>query len=214
MFYQLRPLFDSGKVKTIADLYSLQPFDLTQFEQVKETSAKKALDNLFDVKKILLARFIGGFDIENVGEDLTQRVVDAGFDTLEKIKNASIHQLSQVDGFAELTAQYLKKGIEDLYPQMRQLLDTKKITIPEVKEMGRKLEGKSFCITGSLENFKPRSKAEELVIKLGGIVKKNVTKDLNYLVTNSDEPTKKYVTAQSQPNTEIISEEEFMKMVE
>ena len=80
--------------------------------------------------------------------------------------------------------------------------------------MAGKLEGISFCITGSLENFKPRSKAEELVIKLGGIIKKNVTKDLNYLVTNSDEPTKTYVTAQSQPDTEIISEEEFMKMTE
>ena len=78
--------------------------------------------------------------------------------------------------------------------------------------MGGKLDGISFCITGSLENFKPRSKAEELVIKLGGTVKKNVTKDLNYLVTNSDEPTKKYTTAQGQENTEIISEDEFMKM--
>jgi DNA ligase (NAD+) len=80
--------------------------------------------------------------------------------------------------------------------------------------MGGKLEGISFCITGSLENFKPRSKAEELVIKLGGTVKKGVTKDLNYLVTNSDEPTKKYITAQGQENTEIINEDEFLKMVE
>ncbi len=80
--------------------------------------------------------------------------------------------------------------------------------------MGGKLEGISFCITGTLENFSPRSKAEELVIKLGGIVKDRVTKDLNYLVTNSDKATNKYKAAQSQPNTEIISEEEFMKMVE
>ena len=209
----LRPLFETGKVKTIADLYNLKLSDLTKFEQVKETSAKKALDNLFAVKEIPLARFIGGFDIENIGEDLTQRVVDAGFDTLEKIKDASIFQLSQVDGFAEITAQYLREGLEKLYPQMKEVLQTKKITIEGVKKTGGKLEGISFCITGSLENFKPRSKAEELVIKLGGIVKKSVTKDLNYLVTNSDEPTKKYVTAQSQPNTEIISEEEFMKMV-
>ena len=210
----LKPLFESGKVKTIADLYSLRIPDLTQFEQVKEASAKKALDNLFAVKNVSLARFIGGFDIENVGEDLTQRVVDAGLDTLEKIKDASIFQLSQVEGFAELTAQYLREGVEKLYPQMEKVLNTNKIEIEEVKKMGGKLDGISFCITGSLENFKPRSKAEELVIKLGGIVKKNVTKDLNYLVTNSNEPTKKYITAESQPNTEIISEEEFMKMTE
>ena len=97
---------------------------------------------------------------------------------------------------------------------MEELLNTNKITIKGVKNMSGKLEGISFCITGSLENFKPRSKAEELVIKLGGTIKKNVTKDLNYLVTNSDEPTKKYTTAQNQDNTEIISEDDFLKMVE
>jgi len=37
---------------------------------------------------------------------------------------------------------------------------------------------------------------------------------LNYLVTNSDEPTKKYVKAQAQENTQIISEDDFIKMVE
>jgi DNA ligase (NAD+) len=211
----LKPLFASKKVSTIADLYNLKLSDLTRLDQVKETSAKKALDNLFAIKEVSLAKFIGGFDIENIGEDLTQRVVDEGFDTLDKIRSASNYQLSQVDGFADLTAQYLRDGIEKLYPQMKKLLNTNKISIPGVRKItGGKLEGISFCITGSLENFKPRSKAEELVIKLGGIVKKNVTKDLNYLVTNSDEPTKKYVTAQGQENTEIISEDEFLKMVE
>lgn len=111
---------------------------------------------------------------------------------------------------------------EHIIPMMIDVLNTNKITIQEVRKMGGKLEveidGKkvklSFCITGSLENFKPRSKAEELVIRLGGIVKKNVTKDLHYLVTNSDEPTKKYLAAQSQENTQIISEAGFIKMTE
>ena len=53
---------------------------------------------------------------------------------------------------------------------MEELLNTNKITIKGVKNMSGKLEGISFCITGSLENFKPRSKAEELVIKLGGTI--------------------------------------------
>ena len=65
----LKPLFDSGKVKTITDLYSLEIPHLTQFEGVQERSAKKALDNLFAVKEVPLSRFIGGFDIENIGED-------------------------------------------------------------------------------------------------------------------------------------------------
>ena len=125
--------------------------DLTQLDGVKETSAKIALGNLFAVEKIPLAKFIAGFDIENIGEDLTQRVVDAGFNTLDKIKSANIHQLSQVDGFADLTAQYLREGVETFYAQMKDVLNTKKITISEVKKTGGKLEGKSFCFTGKLD---------------------------------------------------------------
>jgi DNA ligase (NAD+) len=208
----LKPLFELKIVRNIADLYSLKVPDLTQFEGVKETSAKKALDNLFAVKKIPLARFIGGFNIENIGEDLTQRVVDAGFDTLEIIKNASIYQLSQVDGFAELTAKYLKEGVEKLYSQMKDLINTKKIEIEEVKKMGGNLEGMSFCFTGKLETMK-RADAEEIVENHGGKAKSSVVANLTYLVTNSSEKTAKFVKAQNQ-GTKIITEEEFLKMIE
>jgi DNA ligase (NAD+) len=212
----LQPLYNAGKIKFIADFYKLTIHDLTQLDRIGEKSARKALDNLFAVKEVSLAKFIGGFDIEGVGEDLVQRLVDEGFDTLEKLKNSSIFDLSKVEGFGNLNSKYLLDGIEKLYPQMQDVLNTNKVSIKseEVKKTGGKLEGISFCITGSLENFKPRSKAEELVINLGGIVKGSVTKDLNYLVTNSNEPTTKYKAAQSQDNTEIINEEEFMKMVE
>jgi DNA ligase (NAD+) len=206
----IKPLFDSGKLQTIADFYSLRIQDLTRFEGVKETSAKKALDNLLAVKEIPLARFIGGFDIENIGEDLTQRVVDARFDTLEKIKNASNFELSQVDGFAELTAQYLRDGVEKLYLEMKKTLNTKKITIKEVKATGGKFEGQTFCFTGKLETMK-RAEAEQIVKDNGGEPKSGVVKNLSYLVTNSDEPTAKYKKAQDQGTT-IITEDEFLEM--
>jgi DNA ligase (NAD+) len=164
------------------------------------------------VKNIPLAQFIGGFDIENVGEDLTQRIVDAGFDTLEKIRKASVFQLSQVDGFAEITAQALRDGVEKLYPQMRELLLTNKITIEEVRKTGGKLEGMTFCFTGKLETMK-RADAEQMVKDHGSFPKGSVVANLTYLVTNSEEPTAKYVKAQGQ-GTKIITEEEFLKMID
>ncbi|KKK84034.1 hypothetical protein LCGC14_2787410, partial [marine sediment metagenome] len=45
----LKPLFEIGKIQKIADLYKLRTSDLTRFDGVKETSAKKALKNLFAV---------------------------------------------------------------------------------------------------------------------------------------------------------------------
>ena len=51
-------------------------------------------------------------------------------------------------------------------------------------------------------------------IENGGVVKDGVTKDLDFLVTNSSNPTKKYQKAQSQENTKIISEDDYLKMIE
>jgi len=207
----IRPLFDSGKIQTITDLYHLKVSDITRLDGVKETSAKKALDNLYTVTTVSLAKFIGGFAIENIGEDMVQKVVDSGFDTLEKIRKASTFQISQVEGFAKISANQLTEGMTKLYPQMKEVLDTNKIKI-EVKKLGNKLEGMTFCFTGKLETMK-RAEAEQLVKDNGGLRRSEVTKNLTYLVTNSTEPTAKYTKAQKQ-DTKIITEKEFLEMVE
>ncbi|KKM60761.1 hypothetical protein LCGC14_1538630 [marine sediment metagenome] len=207
----IKPLFDSGKIKTIADLYLLKVSDLIRLDGIKETSAKKALNNLNAINSIPLAKFIGGFAIENIGEDMVQKVVDAGFDTLEEIKNASAFQISQVEGFADISAHQLTEGVSRLYPQMKAVLDTNKIIIKVKKEMGEKLKGLTFCFTGKLETMK-RAEAEQMVKDNGGETRSGVSKNLTHLVTNSTEPTAKYKKAQEQ-NTEIITEEDFLEMI-
>ena len=207
----IKPLFENSKIETIVDLYHLKVSDLTKLDGVKETSAKKALDNLYAVTTVPLAKFIGGFAIENIGEDMVQKVVDAGFDTIEKIRNASAFQISQIEGFAEISAHQLTEGISKLYPQMKEVLETSKIKI-EVREMGTKLEGMTICFTGKLEIMK-RTEAEQLVKDNGGQTRSGVSKNLTYLVTNSTEPTAKYKKAQEQ-DTKIITEKEFLKIIE
>ena len=49
--------------------------------------AERTLSNLFKVKSISLGKFIGGFDIEEIGETIIDLVVDAGYGSLEAIKN-------------------------------------------------------------------------------------------------------------------------------
>jgi len=71
----LKQLFTSGKVLKIADLYNLKVSDLTKLDRVGERSAQKALDNLLAVKEVPLAKFVGGFDLENIGESLVEKVI-------------------------------------------------------------------------------------------------------------------------------------------
>jgi len=206
----LKQLFNSGKVQKIADFYTLKVSDLSKLDRVGERSALKALNNLFAVKKVSLSKFVGGFDLENIGESLVEKIVQAGYETLEKISNATVHDLKQVELFADITANQFHSEFHALYFDMQQTLQTNKITIRR-RKMGDKLAGLTFCFTGKLEAI-TRTEANGLVTEHGGTPKSGVVKDLSYLVTNSTEQTSKYKKAQAQ-GTKIITEEQFLALI-
>ncbi|MBA7511708.1 DNA ligase [subsurface metagenome] len=207
----LKQLFDSGKVRRISDLYELKVSDLTKLDRVGEKSAQKALDNIFAVKEASLSKFIGGFDLENIGESLVEKVVKAGYDTLEKIRNATSHDLARVELFGNITANQFRKEFHALYFDMLKVLKTNKIKIRSIIMGSNKLEGLTFCFTGKLETM-TRNEANQLVTENGGTPKNGVVKDLSYLVANSTEQTSKYVKAQGQ-GTKIVTEDEFLAMI-
>lgn len=208
----LKQVFDTGKVRKIADLYQLSVADLSRLDRVGERSAQKALDNLFAVKEVPLAKFVGGFDLENIGESLVEKVVNAGYDTLDKIHGATVHDLKRVELFADITANQFHKEFHALYFDMEQALASNKITIRRRKMGSNKLAGLTFCFTGKLDTM-TRNEANDLVTENGGTPKNGVVKGLSFLVTNSDEKTSKYVKAQDQ-GSKIVSEEEFLAMIE
>jgi len=207
----LKQLFNSGKVQRIADLYELSVSDLSKLDRVGEKSARKALDNLLAVKQVPLAKFVGGFNLENIGETLVEKVVNAGYDTLEKIRNATVYDLARVELFGNITANQFYNEFHALYFDMQKVLETKKITIRRRKMGNNKLAGLTFCFTGKLETM-TRNEANDLVTKLGGTPKNGVVKNLSYLVTNSEDQTSKFVKAKGQ-GSKIITEEEFLAMI-
>ncbi len=175
-------LLASGRVRGIPDLYTLEVAELAEYERMGETLAAKILRNLRAKDEVSLARFVAGFDIEGIGELITEKAVSAGFDSLEKLRSASVEALDEVEGFAEITARALLAGLAALAPEMDALLSSGAVRIAAAVE-GGKLQGKSFCFTGELASMK-RPEAEALVRSLGGMVKSSVTKGLSYLVTN------------------------------
>ncbi len=175
-------LHASGRVREIADLYSLTPEELAEYDRMGDTLARKILKNLRARTVLGLAEFVAGFDIEGIGELLADKAVKAGFDTLPRLRAASVEELDAVEGFAEITARALRDGLAALASEMDRLLATGEVRIAPPRSGGR-LAGKSFCFTGELRSMK-RAEAEALVKSLGGEAKSSVTKGLHYLVTN------------------------------
>lgn len=210
-------LYKDGRLKSISDIYTLTVEELVPYflneesiEAEKESlGAKKVYASIQSHKKMNLATFIAGFDIEGFGETLAEKIVAAGFDSLQKMLDATEEQIAAVYGFAEITAHTIVAGLKENAEEMRKLADG----IIEIEQAGGgKLSGKSFCFTGELVTMK-RADAEQLVKKNGGQTKSSVTKDLSYLVTNDTSSGSSKNQKAAKFGIPIINEEEFLKMV-
>jgi len=179
----LRRLFDSGRVRTVADLYGLEVAELAGYERMGEASAAKIVQNLRARDKPSLAEFVAGFDIEGIGLLSVDKAAAAGFNTLDKLRAATVAELAAIDGFGDITAATLSEGLVALRTEMDAVLATGIVSVTPPTDSTGPLSGLSFCFTGELVAMK-RSRAQALVKSLGGIVRNSVSKDLSFLVTN------------------------------
>ncbi|WP_407435813.1 NAD-dependent DNA ligase LigA [Treponema sp.] len=215
-------LFNDGVIKSISDIYSLTveklvPYFVNEESQEKvnkgekvSLGAQKVFNSIQSHRSVRLASFIAGFDIEGIGETMVDKLVESGFNSLDKILGASAEDFAGVYMFADITAATLKEGLVENENEMRYLSDNGIIKIESIEE--GKLTGLSFCFTGELNSMK-RQDAQELVKKNGGSVKTSVTKDLTYLVTNdTSSGSSKNVKAQKL-GISIIDEKQFLALI-
>ena len=210
----LRQLFDSGRVRAIADLYSLAVEELAEFERMGELSAAKVIRNIRTKRELSVSAFVAGFDFEGVGELIMEKAVQAGFDTLEKLRSAEVEALSAVHGLGKITAGIIVQGLKECSGEMDAVLASGIISVaPPLSAKDAPLKGMSFCFTGELKRMR-RNLAEEIIKSLGGTAKKTVVKDLTYLVTNDPGSGSAKNKKALDYGVKIIDEETFLSILE
>jgi DNA ligase (NAD+) len=75
-----------------------------------------------------------------------------------------------------------------------------------------RLQGKTFLFTGSLQQF-TRDRAKQMVEENGGTLLSGVSTKLNYLVVGEDAGSK-LTKAKAIPSIEVLTEDEFLKLIE
>ena len=210
-------LFNDGRLKSISDIYSLTEEELAPYflndesleKEKKSIGAEKVYKSIQSHRKLRLQTFLAGFDIEGFGETMAEKLVNSGFETLEKMLCATEEQIASVYGFAEITAHTIAEGLLENAAEMRSLVNDGIITLEA--EGGGLLSGKSFCFTGELSM--KRADAEALVKKNGGSIKSSVTKDLSYLVTNDTTSGSSKNVKAAKLGIPVIDELQFKKLV-
>jgi DNA ligase (NAD+) len=211
-------LFNDKKVTSISDIYKLTIEDLVPYflneesisSEKESLGAKKVYNSIQNHRTVKLSTFIAGFDIEGVGESLADKLIEAGFDSLQKLLDATVDEIANVYGFAQIMAQTIVEGLKEQSSEMNYLVDSQLVTIQT--SVAGKLSGKSFCFTGELKTMK-RQDAENLVKQNGGSTKSSVTKDLSFLVTNDVSSGSSKNQKAAKFGVPVISEQEFLDLL-
>ena len=209
----LRQLFDRERVRNISDLYTLSAQELAGYERMGDLSAAKVVRHIMAKRELSLAVFIAGFDLEGIAETTMEKVAAAGFDTLQKLRSASVEGLAAVYGLGEITATVLADGLKETAGEMDKVLAAGIISIAAPPSGdSQPMRGISFCFTGELSAMK-RGQAEEAIKALGAAAKTSVVKDLTYLVTNDPGSGSAKNNKAREMGIPIINEEQFLALL-
>lgn len=203
-------LADAGLVKNSADIFNLDPKDLLDLEGFAKVSANKLIDSICKSKKVSLARFIFALGIIHVGEE-TANLLAIYFGGLKELFHASLDELQKVPGIGGAASESIISWFED--ENNKYLIENLFKSGVEIKlqaKISKKLSGKTFVFTGTLENLS-RDLAKEKVRMLGGDVSSSVSKETDYVVAGEN-PGSKFDNAKKF-GAKIISETDFLKMV-
>jgi len=204
----LEKLVSLGLVADVSDMYQLTEIQLAAIDRMGQKSAAKVIKQLDAHKKVPLDMLLGALSIPMAAASTIKLLMDAGFDTMDKLKSATADQLATVDGLGPVKAQSIATWMQRHSVIVDKLL---KYGVEIEGKVYGTLTGKSVCFTGSTKT--PRAELERLVKAAGGEVKNSVVKKLTYLVMADPKSTSTKAQAAAKNGTLCIAEDELLKMV-
>ena len=189
-------------IKEIYDLYDLTYEDLINLERFGDKKTNNLLNAIENSKDVDLNRFIYAIGIPNVGERTARDLADK-FKSFEKLRHANADDLLTIDDIGEITADNIVEFFND--DQIRYSIDnllSKGIVLnnPEESNKSNNLDGLTFVITGTIDNYK-RDNIKELLEKNGAKVTGSVSKNTNILLCGKNAGSK--LTKAQSLNVEI-----------
>ena len=173
----IQQLYDKKFISNPVDLYRLTMQDLMQLDLVKEKSAMNIYTSIQESKTKPLNRLLTALGIRHVGKE-TADILSGEFATLDDIKNADVERLANIEGIGGIIAQ----SIYDFFHEERNVKMIEELKelgvnpVSKVKPKSDKLAGKTFVLTGTLQNM-TRDEASAIIKSHGGKTSSSVSKN-------------------------------------
>ena len=216
-------LYDNGFVKSIGDLYRFD-FNLMKglkgFGGTEGKTIENIKNSILQSRKTPFRNVLVSLGIPEFGKKAVDLVCDAGFDSMSKLLEVADKKdeqsLSTIKGIGPITAnliidglnsQTTRKLIDELREAGLQMEDEKK----DNSNLEQIFQGQSWCVTGTFENFNPRSKAMDEIKKRGGTEVSGVSRKTSCLLAGSGAGSK--LDKAREFGVRIVTEQEFLDMI-
>lgn len=209
---RLDQLIENKLVRKIEDLYKLTVSSLMELDKVKEKLATKLINSINDSRSADLVTFLSALGLTGGAVNKNERIVNSGFDTIEKILELTQEQLVGVEGFAEKSAEDYLASLIKKRELINNLLSegfsfsTTKLSVDE----NSAVFGKKICITGSLS--RKRSEIEKEIKLNGGEAVKSVSTKTDFLVCNDQSSGSSKMKKATELGVKVITEEELYNL--
>lgn len=211
----LEKFIAKGFLRDFGDLFEIGKYkeEIIEMEGFGQKSYENLIENLEKARAVTLPRVLYSLGIPGIGL-ANAKLICRHFDQdMEQIMNASEEEISGVDGIGPVLA----KNLVTYFSQAENVQTWKhlssQLSIEEEEATGdTALEGKTFVITGSLEQFANRKELKELIESKGGKVTGSVTGKTDYLINNNPASASSKNKKARELGVPILSEEEFQKL--
>ena len=210
-------------VKSIKDLYNFPfyPIVRTKWKNTQgfgEKSVDKILAAIEKSRETTMDRVLYAQSISLIGRTASRDIAKYCKNNIKTfcdiMENGNQSVFLSIDGFGETMLKSLEKWADSHWNEFLELLKEFNFSdeVNEVKT-NKNLEGKTFVITGSLEQFKNRNELVAAIESAGGKVSGSVSAKTSYLINNDINSNSSKNTKAKSLGVEIVTEQDFINMI-
>lgn len=211
--------FELGWIKTLADVYRLDYEQIGQLEGFGEKSAKKLQASIEKAKQNPIHRLLHSLTIHHLGKKVS-KLLAAEIEHVLDLKDWTAEDFTNIKDVGPIVAENVIQFFEmpanvQLLEEMESLgvnLSQTEEDRPRIVAEDAPLAGKTILFTGSLQ-LMGRKEAQEKAEAAGARNVSGVSSKLNILVAG-EKAGSKLKKAQALGSVEILSEEEFLALIQ
>lgn len=214
----LEKFIAKGFINSYSDMFHLERHaeEIKSMEGFGEKSYVNLQKSVEKARVTTLPKLIYGLGIANIGLANAKVICKEFHYDIEKMIHLTEDDLNAISGIGPVIAKaYVEYFANEKHvEELRRLLEELKIPQEEKNTGAQIFENVTFVITGSVEHFANRNEVKEVIESKGGKVTGSVTAKTNYLINNDVNSTSSKNKKAKELGIPIITEDEFLKMLE